>query len=57
MNSNQIEQIVRKFAVQIDHNFNEFDLKESYSEKKTYGNDEVFQFIEDLGDKARKINQ
>jgi len=56
MNSNQIEQIVRKFAVQIDHSFNEFDLKESYSEKKTYGNDEVFQFIEDLGDKARKIN-
>lgn len=56
MNSYQIDQIVRKFANNIDHSFNEFDLKETYSDKKIYENDTIFQFIDDLGDKARKIN-
>jgi ABC-type bacteriocin/lantibiotic exporter with double-glycine peptidase domain len=56
MNSYQIDQIVRKFALSIQHNFNEFDLKESYSEKKDYAINEIFHFLDDLGDKARRIN-
>ncbi|GAB4131108.1 MAG: hypothetical protein OHK0045_21280 [Raineya sp.] len=56
MNSYQIDQIVRNFAANISHNFNEFDLKETYSEKKEYDGNSIFEFIDNLGDKARKIN-
>lgn len=56
MNSYQIDQIVRKFASNIDHSFNEFDLKETYSDQKTYDGEMLWQFIDDLGDKARRIN-
>jgi ABC-type bacteriocin/lantibiotic exporter with double-glycine peptidase domain len=56
MNSHHIDQIVRKFALGIEHNFNEFDIKESYSDKRDYTIDEIYHFVDDLGDTARKIN-
>jgi len=56
MNSQHIDQIIRKFALSIQHNFNEFDIKESYSDKKDYSTHNIYEFVDDLGDKARKIN-
>jgi ABC-type bacteriocin/lantibiotic exporter with double-glycine peptidase domain len=56
MNTYQIDTIVKQFAKSIDLTFNAFDLKESYSEKKEYSKSDVPKFIDDLADKARKIN-
>lgn len=56
MNSNHIEKIIRKFSQHIGHQFNEFDMKDLYKENTSYQQTDVYDFIIDLQEKARKIN-
>lgn len=56
MNTSQIDTIVKYFAKSVELNFNAFDLKETYVEAKEYHKEDIMQFIDDLAEKARKIN-
>lgn len=56
MNAVLIDKIITKSAEILRHEYNYFDLKESFSDKKDYLPEETWKFVDHLTDKGQKVN-
>ncbi len=55
MKSSQIQSIVVRYAEQIGHEFNIFDLKDKFKQERSYALNEVDRFIHDIQETSLKI--